>query len=160
MTADLNHHFSLAVTPIGAFEMLTNPDFLEEKVKLANSGDFEITGTSPNPKIQINRQVNADLPQMVRKFVGDNLIVQEFQNWQQISKNHFLAKFELRIPNAPVQISGEIDLAGAESTLVRLTGHVKVNVPIFGAAAEPHVVDTIKKVLVDEEALCQRWINS
>jgi hypothetical protein len=34
-----------------------------------------------------------------------------------------------------------------------------VNIPIFGAAAEPNVVNEITKVLADEESLCRSWIN-
>jgi hypothetical protein len=42
---------------------------------------------------------------------------------------------------------------------VKILGKVKVNVPIFGAAAEPQVVSQISKVLADEEELCRNWIS-
>ena len=159
MPADLRSEFSLPGDPIEVFGMLTNPDFLTEKVALAKSGHYSIEGTSPELTIQVQRIVEAQLPPMVQKFVGENLVVEETQNWSKKDDHHFVAKFSLEIPGAPVVITGAISLSGQSVTQVEITGKVKVNVPIFGAAAEPQVVAQINKVLADEEKLCQQWIS-
>ena len=159
MAATLNYQFLVAAPPQTTFEMLVNPEFLQEKIGLADSGHFEVSGTFPELRLFISRKVDTDLPQMVRKFVGENLVVDEVQNWHKTAQNSYHAQLALKIASAPVQISGEITLAGSEITTVTIQAQIKVNVPIFGAAAEPHVVDTIKKVLADEEALCKNWIS-
>ncbi len=159
MSASIASEFTLASDPKTVFEMLVNPEFLKTKVALAKSGDFEVSGSAPKYVVKVNREVEADFPPIVRKFVGDILIVKETQIWQKDSESHYSAKFELIIPGAAVQISGEIAVFGKATTTVKLTGLVKVNVPIFGAAAEPHVVNEIDKVLADEETICNAWIN-
>ncbi len=131
--------------------MLVDPEFLAAKVNLAKSGDFEVIGIAPNFLVKVNRTVEADFPPIVKKFVGENLVVKETQKWQQNSESHYSASFDLEIPNAPVEILGEIAVFGKHETTVLITGQVKVNVPIFGAAAEPNVVNEINKVLADEE---------
>jgi len=160
MAADLSYVFSLPANPKSVFEMLTNPEFLNKKIALAQSGTFKLSGDHPNLQIEVTRKVNADLPAMVRKFVGENLVVQETQIWHQPSSNTYQATFSLKIPNAPVDISGQINVNGSTQTQVSISAKVKVNLPIFGAAAEPNVVETIKKVLADEAKLCARWIEN
>ena len=159
MAASLSTEFTLLSDPKSVFAMLVNPEFLAEKVALAQSGKYSISGSYPDLTLNIVRNVESDLPAMVRKFIGETLVVEETQSWQKISDEEYLAKFELAIPNAPVQISGQISVTGKQETKVKITAQVKVSVPIFGAAAEPHVVTEIKKVLADEEMLCRSWIS-
>lgn len=159
MSADLRSEFSLPGDPTKVFAVLTNPDFLAAKVALAQSGQYSITGISPDLTVQVERTVAADLPPMVRKFVGENLVVKEIQTWSKSSDHQYVAQFSLAIPGAPVEISGQIKISGDQQTQIEITGKVKVNVPIFGAAAEPQVVGQINKVLADEQALCQDWIT-
>ena len=160
MVADLSYGFSLPATPKTVFEMLTNPDFLTRKIELAQSGEYNTSGSAPELRIEVTRTVTADLPSMVRKFVGEKLIVKETQNWKQLGADLYQADFGLKIPNAPVDIAGLISLSGSNQTDVSITAKVKVNVPIFGASAEPHVVETIKKVLLDEQNLCRDWVTT
>lgn len=160
MVADLSYGFSLPATPKTVFEMLTNSDFLDKKIQLAQSGEYHTLGTTPEIRIEVTRTVTADLPNIVKKFVGERLVVNEIQNWKQITTDVYQADFSLKIPNAPVDISGQISVTGTNEADVSITAKVKVNVPIFGASAEPHVVETIKKVLLDEQNLCQDWIST
>ena len=160
MVADLSYGFTLSATPKSVFEMLTNPNFLTRKIELAQSGEYNTSGSAPDLKIEVTRTVTADLPNMVRKFVGEKLVVKETQNWAQLSADLYQADFGLKIPNAPVDILGQITVSGTNQSDVSITAKVKVNVPIFGASAEPHVVDTIKKVLLDEQSLCREWITA
>ncbi len=159
MAADLSFVFKLPASAKTTFEMLTNPNFLNEKIALAQSGHYSISGNYPNLVVEVTRTVVADLPDLVRKFVGENLVVQEIQNWKEISTNNYIAEFKLKIPNAPVDISGQIKLIENQDTEVSIIGKVKVNLPIFGGAAEPKVVDTINRVLSDEAQLCKGWIT-
>lgn len=158
MSADLINEFLLPAAPEKVFAMLTGSDYLSDKVAHSIKGTFEKSGNSPELQIQISRTIDGELPEMVRKFVGDELTVVEIQNWSEISKNNFLAAFELKINNAPVEIKGTISLTGNQSTQVSIQAKVKVNVPIFGAMAEPQVVLKLKSVLQDEEGLCSQWI--
>lgn len=159
MPAELNFDFELPASAKATFEMLTHPDFLTEKIALAQSGKYSISGDNPNLVVDITRTVTADLPDLVRKFVGENLVVQEIQNWKEVSTNNYLADFKLKISNAPVDISGQINLQETQNTKVSITGKVKVNIPLFGATAEPKVVETIMRVLGDEAKLCKDWIT-
>lgn len=158
MSADLIYEFLLPAAPEKVFAMLTGTDYLSDKVSHAIDGTYEIYGNRPDFQVQITRTIDGDLPDMVRKFVGDELIVIENQSWSELSKESFLANFELKINNAPVEINGTISLTGAQHTQVSIKAKVKVSVPIFGAIAEPQVVQKLKSVLQDEEDLCNRWI--
>lgn len=158
MSADLNYEFMLPAAPEKVFSMLTSNAYLSDKVSHAITGTFEKSGDFPFFQIQITRSIDGELPDMVQKFVGDELTVVENQNWSELSKENFLANFELKINNAPVEIKGTISLTGAQHTQVSIKAKVKVSVPIFGAIAEPQVVLKLKAVLQDEENLCNRWI--
>ncbi|MEY4312287.1 MAG: hypothetical protein RLZZ571_1057 [Actinomycetota bacterium] len=158
MSADLTYEILLPAAPEKVFAILTSSDYLSEKVLHSIKGTFEKSGNSPEFRIQITRTIDGELPEMVRKFVGDELTVVEFQNWSEISRENFLAQFELKVNNAPVEIKGTISLSGTQSTQVSIKAKVKVNVPIFGAMAEPQVVLKLKSVLLDEENLCRQWI--
>jgi hypothetical protein len=158
MSADLIYEFLLPAAPKKVFAMLTGSDYLSDKVSHSVKGAFEKSGNSPNFQIHITRTIDGELPDMVRKFVGDELKVVEIQNWSELSQEDFLAQFELKINSAPVEIKGTIALTGAQSTQVLIKVKVKVNVPIFGTMTEPQVVAKLKSVLQDEEKLCSQWI--
>lgn len=159
MSAALIYEFLLPAAPEKVFAMLTGTDYLSDKVSHAIDGTYEISGNRPDFQVQITRTIDGELPDMVRKFVGDKLTVIEKQNWSELSKENFLANFELKINNAPVEIKGTISLTGSQSTEVSIKARVTVNVPIFGAISEPQVVQKLKSVLQDEEALCNQWIT-
>ena len=75
-----------------------------------------------------------------------------------MTEKSYVAEVQLKINNAPVEILGTISLNGQQSTQVIIKLKVKVNLPIFGALAEPQVVEKLKSVLRDEELLCSKWI--
>lgn len=158
MSADLIYEFLLPAAPERVFAVLTGSDYLSDKVSNSLKGTFEKSGNSPDFQIHITRTIEGELPDMVRKFVGDELTVVEIQNWSEHSKENYLAAFELKINNAPVEIKGTISLTGSQNTQVSIKAKVKVNVPIFGAMAEPQVVQKLNTVLQDEEKLCSNWI--
>lgn len=155
MPSPINTEFQLPATPAAVFGMLTDSGFVGEKIKLAKSGDFEITPGIAGPTVRATRTIDADLPAMVQKFIGSKLSITEIQTW---NASDFSADFELVVENAPVEIKGQIQLVGTSETTVKISGSVKVNVPIFGAAAEPQVVQAINQVLTKEEQLCRKWI--
>ena len=159
MSADLNYEFSLPAAPKNVFAMLTGSDYLSDKASNAIAGKYESTGTLPDVQIRITRTLDGELPEMVKKFVGEILTVVEIQDWTQPSKDDYLATVELKINNAPVEIAGSISLAGKQTTQVLVRLKVKVNLPIFGALAEPQVIQKLKTILQDEELLCAKWIS-
>lgn len=158
MPADLTYEFSLPAAPEKVFAMLTGSEYLSDKVSKAISGKFESTGQSPNLQIQIVRTLAGDLPELVKKFVGETLTVVESQNWSKSADKNYAADLELKINNAPVEIFGTISITGNQISQVLIKLKVKVNLPIFGAMAEPQVVEKLKTVLLDEELLCSKWI--
>lgn len=153
MPADLKYQFLLSAKPAKVFEILSSTQYLSDKISHAKSGDFTISGTSPNLEIQIKRKLAGPIPAIVSKFVGPELTVTEIQMWEQADSQTYFAHIELKIEGAPVEINGKLNLNGNSSTNVSFAGKVKVNIPIFGAAVEPQVVQEITKVLAMEEDL-------
>ena len=159
MPADLDFEFKLNAAPEKVFNLLCEEEYLSDKVALASAGDFQITGDPPNLKVKVTRVLDTELPEMVKRVVGDNLTATETYRWSKKSKNEFFANFDLEILHAPVEIKGLVLLTGDRDTSVKVAAKVKVHIPIFGAVAEPEVVKQIIKVLQDEELLCNKAIE-
>ena len=155
MPSQINKVFSLPVPPSQVLDLLVNPEFLAAKVAVSLSGEYEVTDGPAGPQVKITRSFTAELPAMIQKFIGSNLNITELQDWDTHNR---VAKFTIAIAGAPIDFSGEISLTGKDQTEVKVSGNLKVNIPIFGAAIEPQVVSAIDDVLTKEEASIRSWI--
>jgi hypothetical protein len=147
-------------SPKAVFEMLHDSGYLSAKSQLAIDSAASVDRTDSGSTVTLQRRLTSDLPEMARKFLGDEISVLEIQNWELPKKDGSAqAKLTVTISGAPVTVEAEMKLFGDKSgTTIELTGSVKVAVPIFGAMAEGAVAGELEKIISLEQAIGENWL--
>ena len=102
------------------------------------------------------------LPEIARKFVGEQLKVTQVENWDApAADGSRQSSISLKIAGAPVDVTAVQRLVAADGgTRVELEGAVKSSVPVLGGkiadAAEPMVA----KALNLQAKQAQAWLES
>lgn len=99
--------------------------------------------------VTLARTQPADLPDFIKKFVGDAVKVKQVERWHAPGADGSrTATVALKVPGQPAGFKGTATLKpagkGAEFTLV---GDVKVDVPFVGKKVEPLIAKAVEAAL-------------
>ena len=156
MTASL--HFS--ASPQAVFEMLHDVGFLSAKSQLALDFSYKVDRQESGSVVSLTRRLASDLPDMARKFIGNEIVVTEVQSWSpQQSDGSATATMSVTFQGAPVKVDAQLKLFAANGgTTMELSGVVKASIPIFGAMAESAVASELGKVTALEQSVGDNWL--
>lgn len=156
MSASL--HFS--ASPQAVFEMLHDAGYLSAKSQLAIDSSASVERSNSGSVVSLTRRLASDLPDMARKFIGNEIVVTEIQTWSpQNSDGSAEAAMAVTFQGAPVRVDATIKLfAEAGGTTMQLSGNVKASIPIFGAMAESAVASELGKVTALEQSVGDTWL--
>ncbi len=153
-----------AVSNVAA--VLVNEDFQRHTSELVGGTleSFAVTGDVAGAfsTTSVRTLPTTRLPEIARKFVGENLTVTQVENWDApAADGSRQSNISLKISGAPVDVSAVQRLvADGGSTRIDLEGNVTSSVPFLGskiaAAAEPMVA----KALNLQSQQAQAWLES
>ena len=100
------------------------------------------------------------LPSVVRRFTGDDLVLDRAEHWKPRSGGGWRADVEVTVRGLPGSITGTQELTdtGGGSELV-LAGTTTVPVPLVSARIEETVAGQVTALLGFESDFTQRWLN-
>lgn len=146
--------------------VLVNEDFQRHTSELVGGTleSFAVTGDIAGAfsTTSVRTLPTTRLPEIARKFVGENLTVTQVENWEAPSADGSRqSNISLKIAGAPVDVSAVQRLvAEGGNTRIDLEGNVTSSVPFLGskiaAAAEPMVA----KALNLQSKQAQAWLES
>jgi Protein of unknown function (DUF2505) len=128
----------------------------------AVSWEIDIQRVGAGARVQVDRVLKPDVPDMVRSFVGDSITVRQIEEWggpdETGTRN---AKVQVIIVGQPASMTGTAVLAPSGGGSVEtVEGDVKVNVPFIGKKFEPELVKVIAGALKIEQRAGLEWIKS
>lgn len=146
------------VTVEQAYALAIDKAFRGEACAEQGATDHAVT-TEPNAiggnTVTILRTMPADMPDFVKKFVGETVKVKQVEEWSAPdAAGRRSAAVRVTIVGQPVEAKGEAVIS-AEGGLAMLlfTGDVKVSVPFIGKKIEPEVARAILASLRHEAKL-------
>ena len=147
-------------SPEAVFEMLHDPGYLSAKSQLAIDSVAKVDRSDSGSTVTLQRRLASNLPDIARKFLGEEISVLEIQKWKKPDEDGSAqAKLTVTIKDAPVTVDARMKLFGDKSgTTITLTGTVSVAVPIFGAMAEGSVAGELEKIISLEQAIGETWL--
>jgi hypothetical protein len=156
MSASLN----FSASPQAVYEMLHDAGYLSAKSQLAIDSSSSVAHSESGSVVTLTRRLASDLPDLARKFIGNEIVVTEIQAWSpQNSDGSAQAKMEVTFQGAPVRVDATIKLfANNGGTILELSGQVKASIPIFGAMAESAVAAELGKVTALEQSVGDTWL--
>jgi hypothetical protein len=123
----------------------------------------EIDDPGPDGRIQVivERTLPADVPDVIRPFVGKTITVVQTELWAAPGGDGVrTADLLIQIKGQPAEMKGtqiiERDGAGARQ---RISGDLKVSVPFFGGKIEAEVAKAILAAAAKEQETGREWLS-
>lgn len=148
--------------PADVFSMLIDEDFIAKKTKAANATRHvaSVERNGDGATIRLTRIMPPDVPDFVRRFVGDTIDIQQTDVWGAAAGDGSRdGTIELSIAGAPVKAHGTMRLQPHGSgTVITITGDVKASIPLFGGQLEKTVIDGLNVAAEREQATGNVWL--
>jgi uncharacterized protein DUF2505 len=143
----LKESFSYPGTDVESVYALTSdPDFRKESAIHGQATEVDVT-VEPNGEghiVTIVRTQPANLPDFVKKFVGDSVMVKVTERWGGPDADGTrVADLKVNIIGQPAEMIGNATLSAASDPVLTVEGDVKVNVPFIGKKMEPEIAKAI-----------------
>jgi hypothetical protein len=148
--------------PAQVFSMLIDEDFIALKTKAANAirhvASVDVAGDGAT--IRLTRIMPPDVPDFVRRFVGDTIDIQQTDVWgPPAADGSREGTIELSIAGAPVKAHGTMQLRPEGSgTVITISGDVKASIPLFGGQVEKTVLEGLNVAAEREQATGNVWL--
>lgn len=151
----LKETLTYGAAPDAVFAMLCDTSWRERVCELARatSYDVHVDDRGDDVTVTVRRVIPADLPDGIRKFLGDTVEVEQEERWGPPDAGGTRrAGIRVRIKGQPASMEGTSVLSGdASGSTLQVTGDVRVKVPFLGAKIEPEVAKAIVGALRIEE---------
>lgn len=146
------HQYSTDVD--GVFALFHDVDFMQEKYQglgARNVTILECTGSEGNYNVKVQREVPAEVPGLLKKFLNPwNTLVQTEQ-WQGKSGGPYICKISIDISGVPVSIAGTMELRSTDAGCVNeVQLEVKCGIPLVGGKLADFVGSDAEKSMQAE----------
>ncbi|MDO9378627.1 MAG: DUF2505 domain-containing protein [Nocardioidaceae bacterium] len=138
-------------TPEAVFALISDPSFRDEVCTTmgATRHDVDVTSQGGAATITIARTLPADLPDMLKKMVGDTVSVDQVEHWDAPdASGDRTGRVAVDIKGQPASMKGATTLAArGDDTVLTVVGDVTVKIPFIGKKVEPEVAKAIVQAL-------------
>lgn len=159
------HHTTTYDAPAPVvYAMITDPEFQAQRCQAGNPVHAESSvtpGDGDGAIIWVNRRMRVDPPGFVKKFTGDQLTIEEIQEWHDSDGSLAVRDGTVRVEVAgqPADVTGTLRLdESGGTTTVTMDAEVKVHVPLFGAKVEGYIAGILDKLLTKDSELGRAWL--
>lgn len=159
---DLRTQLRFDADPATVFAMLTDEEYLGRKAKAANAMRHESTVTRAGDQVTIRllRVMPPDVPDFVRKFVGDTIDLDQTDVWEPAAPDgsrHGIISIDM--VGAPVTLRGTMRLEpDGSGTVTTIEGKIKASVPFVGGRIEQAVHGGLIEAAMREEQVGRAWL--
>lgn len=148
MTQKLKESFSYPGADVEqVYALITNEGFREGAAAATGGTDIEVTleeVEGGGHTITIIRNQPADMPDAIKKFVGDSVKIKQTEQWSDPDGDGSRrADVKMSVIGQPAGMTGSVTLSGNGGVTFTIEGDVKVDVPFLGKKIEPTIVRVI-----------------
>jgi hypothetical protein len=154
---DISTDLDFAATPAEVHAMMLDRGYQEQVCVDSESRRWEVTITPP--RTWTSRTLDA--PDAAARFTGPELTILEETTWGEAAADGSRdADLVLTVERQPVSLRGKLRLApGGRGTTVRLTGELKVNVPLLGRKLEQSAAPAVLAGFRTQQTAGDRWLK-
>lgn len=160
----LNETFTYAgATVEQVFGLISSQDFRSRSCE--ELGDLEhdvrVVENGGGATVTINRKINSDMPDFIKRLTGDTVKVLQEEVWGAAGADGSRkADVKVTIQGQPAHMVGDATIsdAGGSAEFV-LNGDVKVSIPFIGKKIEPEIAKAILSTLRSEVALGMKELS-
>lgn len=161
MATEVSASMCFQGTPAQVVQMLCDSTYLDLKCSESPEYDHSVKTEGDVTEILVTRVLNADLPDIARSLLGNQLSITEVQRWNHLDINQrATGTLQITIKGAPAQISGTLDLHECPTgTCIDVTAKISVAIPIFGSKAESFIAQEVTDICAHEESVGNKWLT-
>ncbi len=150
----LSERLDYEATPDDVFAMITDKAFREDVCKAAGALSWSVevdtagAAGSAGASVTVRRVMPADVPDMVKKLVGETIEVVQTEQWEPADGAVRRAEVLVEISGQPAKMTGTATISpnGAGAVLA-VDGDLKVTIPLLGGKLEKEVARGIRGAL-------------
>lgn len=150
----LSERFEYPASPDQVFALVSDPTFREESCVHQGARDHTVTVTTEgdNTIVTIERTMESDMPDFIKKLTGDAVTVTQVETWGPADASGArTADVTVDVHGQPARMKGTSTISGSgTATVMTLDGDVKVSLPLIGKRIEPEVAKAISASLREE----------
>lgn len=146
------------------FKLFQDADFMQQKYAGTGARNIEVlecTGSEQNYSVKVRREVPADVPGLLKKFLSPwNTLIQSEQ-WQGAAGGPYRCKITIEISGVPVSINGTMELRTQDGGCVNdVCLEVKCAIPLVGGKLADFVGTDAEKAVQAEYAFINKHLGS
>jgi hypothetical protein len=164
MATMVNYTQHFPAQPEDVWRMLTDPEYISHKG--LRSGSLEV-----NPEVAVRddetliisrRRLPAKIPRFMKRFVGDEVTVNETQKWGPSAPDgRRTGTFVIDFGGQPLAFHGQLELRpDGDGSALTTDGSLKAAVPMVGGKAEAVAKDWVLRYLTKEEQVAADWLRA
>lgn len=152
---ELHETLEYDADPDTVFAMLCDQTWREAVCRDVHALSFDVSVRQEGDTVVIRteRTMPAAVPDAVKKFVGDTIVVEQVETWGAAGAGGLrTADLVVDVKGKPAQMLGSVTLkpvGGGSHEDIR--GDVKVRIPFVGAKIAPEIVKAIRHAIRAEE---------
>jgi uncharacterized protein DUF2505 len=153
---DITTDLDFAASPGDVHAMMLDRGYQEQVCVESGSRRWEVK-ISP-PQTWTSRALEA--PASAARFTGSELVILEETTWgEPAADGSRQAQLVLTVERQPVSLRGTLHLGpGGRGTTVRLTGELKVNVPLLGRKLEQSAAPAVLAGFRTQQNTGDKWL--
>ncbi|REF37573.1 uncharacterized protein DUF2505 [Thermasporomyces composti] len=159
---DLHRETRYPADPTAVYAMLTDEDFLRRRAQAAHAlrHDVKVEPTGGGHRTRLHQFLPAEVPDFVRKLVGDEIELTEVIAWEAAEPDGSRrAEVRVDVASAPVTLRGTIRLVpDSAGTRQILDAELKASVPLIGKKIEEAAAPAVAAGLTGMEELGRQWL--
>lgn len=150
----LTERFEYPASPERVFALVSDRAFREESCVRQGAREYSVDVTEDGDRtvITIERTMESDMPDVIKKLTGDAITVTQIEKWGPAdAAGTRTAEVSVDIHGQPARMLGTSTItASGDVTIMSVDGDVKVSLPLIGKRLEPEVAKAISASLQDE----------
>ena len=148
-----------------AFGMIVDPEFRAAVCEATAALDYEVDvdeHSSGFVSVRVHRVMPAQVPDFVKKLVGDTIDVTQTESWAAPDPSgRRTADLRLEIKGQPASMKGTIRLeADGHGAVEHIDGDLKVSIPLLGRKIEPEIAKGVMLAIKIEQKTGREWLSS
>jgi uncharacterized protein YndB with AHSA1/START domain len=159
---DLYSELRFDADPATVFAMLTDEAYIAKKTTAAKALRHEISVRRDGDRVTIDllRVMPPDVPDFVRRFVGETIDIRQKDTWQPANGDGSRdGSIALEMSGAPVKANGSMRLAAnGSATVVTIKAVLKASVPLVGGKIEQALHQGLTEAAKIEERVGRDWL--
>ena len=153
---DISTDLDFAAGPADVHAMMLDRGYQEQVCVASEANPWKVEITPP--RTWTSRTLDA--PESAARFTGPKLVILEETTWGEAAADGSrVGQLVLTVDHQPVSLRGTLHLApGGRGTTVRLTGDLKVNVPLLGRKLEQSAAPAVLAGFRTQQSAGDRWL--